>query len=462
MSAPEPLAAGPRARSSPQHRPSSGCRRVSAAVFRDGEVVWQEALGLADVESGARGDARHPVPDRLDHEDVHRRRRSCSSATRASSSLDDPLTQHSPEARTAPDDRPDARARLRAPARAARRDLGDDEGAQPRGAARRHSPTPSRCSQPGRGGTTRTSPSRCSARSSRARTAARGSDALQDRILDPLGLVADDARRRADPAARGYFVEPVLGRAPAGADLDLGGAGALGQLWSTTGDLARWGVIPRRRATTACSTQRRSRRCRTCGDGRPRRAGRSAGARARALPLAASISSSATAARCRASSRVSSSTAKTKIGAVVLTNTGAGAGPEKLALDLAVAAIEALPGRDRGVAAGREAAGRARAAARPLVDGGARDRLLLAQGAARGRARRRRPGPERLVSSSRRATTAGASPRAASAASCCASCATPTARSRSSTSPRTRCAASPSTASESGRRRRRRATATPT
>ena len=34
---------------------------------------------------------------------------------------------------------------------------------------------------------------------------------------------------------------------------------------------------------------------------------------------------------------------KTKIGAVVLTNTGSGASPEKLALDLAVAAIEALP-----------------------------------------------------------------------------------------------------------------------
>jgi hypothetical protein len=34
---------------------------------------------------------------------------------------------------------------------------------------------------------------------------------------------------------------------------------------------------------------------------------------------------------------------KTEIGAVVLTNTGAGAGPEKLALDLAVAAIEVLP-----------------------------------------------------------------------------------------------------------------------
>jgi len=34
---------------------------------------------------------------------------------------------------------------------------------------------------------------------------------------------------------------------------------------------------------------------------------------------------------------------KTKIGAAVLTNTGSGASPEKLALDLAVAAIEALP-----------------------------------------------------------------------------------------------------------------------
>ena len=36
---------------------------------------------------------------------------------------------------------------------------------------------------------------------------------------------------------------------------------------------------------------------------------------------------------------------KTKIGAAVLTNTGAGAAPEKLALDLATAAIAALPGR---------------------------------------------------------------------------------------------------------------------
>ena len=34
---------------------------------------------------------------------------------------------------------------------------------------------------------------------------------------------------------------------------------------------------------------------------------------------------------------------KTKIGAAVLTNTGAGASPEKLALDLATAAIAALP-----------------------------------------------------------------------------------------------------------------------
>jgi hypothetical protein len=34
---------------------------------------------------------------------------------------------------------------------------------------------------------------------------------------------------------------------------------------------------------------------------------------------------------------------KTKIGAAVLTNTGAGAAPEKLALDLATAAIAALP-----------------------------------------------------------------------------------------------------------------------
>ncbi len=42
---------------------------------------------------------------------------------------------------------------------------------------------------------------------------------------------------------------------------------------------------------------------------------------------------------------------KTRIGAAVLTNTGAGAGPEKLALELAVAAIAVLPPATERVAA---------------------------------------------------------------------------------------------------------------
>ena len=45
---------------------------IAAAVLRDGELIWETAVGAADVEAGRRGDAGHAVPHRLDHEDVHR------------------------------------------------------------------------------------------------------------------------------------------------------------------------------------------------------------------------------------------------------------------------------------------------------------------------------------------------------------------------------------------------------
>ena len=74
-------------------------------------------------------------------------------------------------------------------------------------------------------------------------------EALQANILDPLGL-ARTTPEAADPAARGYFVQPYSDAVQLEPDPDLGGAGALGKLWSTTGDLARW-ARSSRPATTA-------------------------------------------------------------------------------------------------------------------------------------------------------------------------------------------------------------------
>jgi CubicO group peptidase (beta-lactamase class C family) len=68
-------------------------------------------------------------------------------------------------------------------------------------------------------------------------------ETLQRRVLDPLGL----ERTRLvpeEPFAKGYFVEPYSQDVRREVDLDLPETGAaMGQLWSTTADLARWGTF---------------------------------------------------------------------------------------------------------------------------------------------------------------------------------------------------------------------------
>ena len=196
---------------------------------------------------------------------------------------------------------------------------------------------------------------------------------------------------RAEPAARGYFVEPYSDAVRLERDLDLGGAGALGKLWSTTGDLARWGAFL------------------AAGDDRVLAAATlEEMAHVRAMVDHAALDA-------RRGARGSSSTArgehvfvghggampghlaglvvnrKTRIGAAVLTNTGRGrdAG-EARARPGDGGASTRCRRRRRGLAAGRAGARRRRAAARPLVDGGPRARVLVAEGQARGEARRRR------------------------------------------------------------------------
>ena len=166
-------------------------------------------------------------------------------------------------------------------------------------------------------------------------------EALQQRILDPLGLTRTTPAEAA-PAASGYFVEPYSDAARREPDLDLGGSGAMGKLWSTTGDLARWGAFLAAgddRVLAAATLEEMS-HVRTMVDHAGWTVGWGTGlelfrrgdhifvGHGGAMPghLAGLVVER-----------------KTCIGAAVLTNTGAGASPGDLALDLAVAAIDALP-----------------------------------------------------------------------------------------------------------------------
>jgi CubicO group peptidase (beta-lactamase class C family) len=312
---------------------------VSAAVFRGDELVWQQALGLADA--GAGEEATPETQYRI------------GSITKTFTavgvmqlrdagelSLDEPLTTYLPESAHAP---------------TIGRMLAHSSGLQRE--------------PPGEIWETMTAPSREDLLAGTAdaeqvvdpgswwhysnlafallgEVVARShggtwEEALQARILEPLGLTrtTPDA---ADPAARGYFVEPYSDSVRLEPELDLGGSGALGKLWSTTGDLARWGAFLAAgddRVLKASTLEEMS-HVRVMVDHAAwtlawgtglelyRRGEHLFVGHGGAMPghLAGLVVDR-----------------KTRIGAAALTNTGAGASPEKLALDLATAAIAALP-----------------------------------------------------------------------------------------------------------------------
>jgi CubicO group peptidase (beta-lactamase class C family) len=65
---------------------------------------------------------------------------------------------------------------------------------------------------------------------------------VEERFLAPLGL-GRTTWARTEPAARCYFVDPYSGVLRAEGEIDRsGGVSAAGDLWSTTGDLCRWGA----------------------------------------------------------------------------------------------------------------------------------------------------------------------------------------------------------------------------
>lgn len=312
---------------------------VGAAVFRGDELLWQEALGLADAEAGsaATPDTQYRIGSItktftavgiMQLRDAGELR------------LDDPLTKYLPESAHGP---------------ALGRMLAHSSGLQRE--------------PPGEIWETMQAPSR---EELLARTAdaeqvldpgswwhysnlafallgevvarAHGGtweDALQANILDPLGLgrTTPDA---ADPAARGYFVEPYGDAVRLEPDPDLGGAGALGKLWSTTGDLARWGAFLAAGNDRVLkeSTLEEMSHVRAMVDHAGWKLAWGTGLELYRRDDHVFVGHGGAMPGHLAALAVSR---KTKIGAAVLTNTGSGASPEKLALDLAVAAIETLP-----------------------------------------------------------------------------------------------------------------------
>jgi CubicO group peptidase (beta-lactamase class C family) len=65
---------------------------------------------------------------------------------------------------------------------------------------------------------------------------------VRDRLLEPLRLKRTTFEQTS-PAANGYLVDPYADAVRAEQNLIKGSFAAAGSLWSTTGDLARWGTL---------------------------------------------------------------------------------------------------------------------------------------------------------------------------------------------------------------------------
>jgi CubicO group peptidase (beta-lactamase class C family) len=215
---------------------------VSAAVARRGEILWEEAVGLADVEDGA---AVTP--------DTQYRVGSITKTFTAVAvlqlrdagalALDDRLGEHVEEAAH--------------PGPTIRRLLSHSSGLQrePVGELWETMEAPSAEELLARLGEAEQilEPGRFWHYSNLAfailglvvaRTAGRPYRVVvQERLLDPLGL-GRTTWEPAEPRVRGYLVEPYSdGVRRERDDTDLLAGDAAGQLWSTTGDLCRWAAF---------------------------------------------------------------------------------------------------------------------------------------------------------------------------------------------------------------------------
>ena len=371
---------------------------VSAAVFRDGETLWEQALGHADAE--AKRDATPETQYRIGSITKTFTAVGIMQLRDAGAlSLDDPLTAHLPESAHGP---------------TIGRMLTHSSGLQrePPGEIWETMKAPSReellsgtadAEQVLDPGTWWHYSNLAFALLGEVVARAHGGtweDALRERILEPLGL-GRTTPDETEPAARGYFVEPYSDAVRLEPELDLGGAGALGKLWSTTGDLARWGsfLVSGDDRVLSASTLEQMSHVRAMVDHAGWTVAWGTGLELYRRGESLFVGHGGAMPGHLAGLVVDR---KTKIGAAVLTNTGAGASPEKLALDLATAAIAALPPAAELWQAGERAPDEIEPLLGRVVDGGPRDGALVAAGPARGEADRRRARPRHVLLRARR------------------------------------------------------------
>ena len=313
---------------------------VSACVFRDGDVVWQRSLGFADVASG-----RLATPD-----DVYR----IGSITKTFTAvlimqsvaegridLDAPLRSYLPEAPVGP---------------TIRMALSHTSGVQrePPGEIWETMKPPSReeliagledADQVLRPGEQWHYSNLVFALLGEVLMRVSGepyADVLQRRILDPLGL-RRTSLTPVDPKASPYFVDPYTDAVHDEADPEVTeSTGAAGWLWSNPGDLACWGTFlaDGHEAVLAKAELDRMARVQVMVDETRwslgwglglelyRRGERVFAGHGGAMPgFLAGVCIHR----------------PERTGAAVLCNTSTGADPEKLALDLAEAALDELP-----------------------------------------------------------------------------------------------------------------------
>ncbi|HWH05816.1 MAG TPA: serine hydrolase domain-containing protein [Gaiellaceae bacterium] len=211
---------------------------VVASVFRKGEILWQDALGHADVEE-----------QRVASPDTQYRIGSITKTFTAvlvlqlrdagELSLDDPLTTHVPESPHGP-----TLARMLSHVSGLQREPPGEIWESLRAPTREELVAgAAEAEQLLAAGSWWHYSNLAFALLGEVvarHTGGTWEDALRERLLEPLGLArtSPDAQ---EPAARGYFVEPYTDVVRREREIEFGGSGALGRLWSTVGDLAAWG-----------------------------------------------------------------------------------------------------------------------------------------------------------------------------------------------------------------------------